>query len=97
MNPPYGREIGAFVRKAATESRKQGTVIVGLIPARTDTRWWWDWVVPHAAEIQFIKGRVKFCIDGVPRQSAPFPSVLVRWGGELPSSPTPDTQLAMFE
>lgn len=86
LNPPYGSAIAAFVKKAAMESRKPGTVVVGLLPARTDTRWWWDWVVPYAAEVQFLKGRVRFCVDGKPAQSAPFPSVLVRWGGQLPST-----------
>ena len=71
------------------ESRKPGTVVVALIPARTDTRWWWDWVVPYAAEVQFLKGRVRFCIGGIQQQSAPFPSALVRWGGELPKSARP--------
>lgn len=84
MNPPYGRSIGAFVKKAALESRKPNTVVIGLLPARTDTKWWWEWVVPYAAEISFLRGRVRFCVDGVQQQSAPFPSVLVRWGGELP-------------
>lgn len=85
-NPPYGRVISEFVRKAALESRKPNTVIVGLIPARTDTSWWWEWVVPYADEIQFLRGRVRFCLDGEPQQSAPFPSCLVRWGGALPST-----------
>ena len=84
LNPPYGREIGSWVEKAARESAENGSVIVGLLPARPDTKWWWEWVVPYAAEIQFLKGRIKFCMNGVPQQSAPFPSCLVRWGGALP-------------
>lgn len=84
MNPPYGREIAAWVEKAARESEKPNTIVVGLLPARTDTTWWTRWVEPVAAEIQFLSGRVRFCIGGVQQQSAPFPSVLVRWGGELP-------------
>lgn len=80
-NPPYGREIGAWVEKCATESEKPGTVVVALIPNRTDTGWYQQWVMPHAAEIVPLAGRVRFCIDGDPQQSAPFPSALVRWGG----------------
>ena len=72
------------MRKAAEESRKPNTVVVALIPARTDTAWWADWVAPYAAEIVFLRGRVRFCLNGVPQQSAPFPSCLVRYGGELP-------------
>ena len=84
MNPPYGREIAAWVEKAARESEKPNTIVVGLLPARTDTAWWTRWVEPMAAEIQFLSGRVRFCIGGIQQQSSPFPSALVRWGGELP-------------
>ena len=58
MNPPYGREIGAWVEKAYRESLN-GAVVVCLIPARTDTRYWHDYIFPNA-EIRFLKGRVKF-------------------------------------
>lgn len=85
LNPPYGRVIGDWMRKAVEESKKPGTVVVCLVPARTDTRWWWDNVVPHAAEVAFIKGRLRFCIDGEEQSAAPFPSALVRFGGALPN------------
>ena len=84
LNPPYGRQIGSWVKKAAMESQKPRTVVVALLPARTDTAWWQDWVVPYAAEIQFLRGRVRFCAEGKQLGSAPFPSALVRFGGELP-------------
>ena len=71
LNPPYGRGINAWVAKAYEESKK-GITVVCLVPARTDTNWWWDSCVHH--EIRFIKGRLKF---GDGKNSAPFPSALV--------------------
>lgn len=58
-NPPYGREIGKWVAKAAEESKKHGVTVVMLLPARTDTRWFHDYIYGKA-EIRFIKGRLKF-------------------------------------
>lgn len=72
MNPPYGREIGLWVEKAYQESLN-GATVVCLLPSRTDTRWFHDWVIGKAAEIRFIKGRLKF---GGADNSAPFPSML---------------------
>ena len=72
MNPPYGREIGKWIKKAY-ESSFEGAVVVCLIPARTDTSWWHDYV-QKAKEIRFIRGRLKF---GGNKNSAPFPSALV--------------------
>lgn len=77
MNPPYGRVIGDWVRKAYEESLK-GALIVALIPARTDTRYWHDYVM-RAKEIRIVKGRLKF---GDGRNSAPFPSAVVIWDGD---------------
>ena len=71
-NPPYGRGIGKWVEKAATSN--EGGVTVLLIPARTDTSWWHDWVVGHATEVRFVRGRLKFS-DG--EKAAPFPSAIV--------------------
>jgi phage N-6-adenine-methyltransferase len=76
MNPPYGREISLWVRKAYKSSLEAGTVIVCLLPARTDTKWWHDYVIAHAAWIRFIKGRLRFSGRG----PAPFPSALVVFG-----------------
>ena len=70
MNPPYGREIGKWVEKAATSNAE---IIVALLPARTDTRWFHSYIYKKA-EIKFIKGRLKF---GDGKNSAPFPSMLV--------------------
>jgi phage N-6-adenine-methyltransferase len=72
MNPPYGRTIGQWMRKAA-EAVKQGATVVALVPARTDTRWWHDYVVP-AHEVRYLKGRLKF---GGAEHCAPFPSAIV--------------------
>jgi site-specific DNA-methyltransferase (adenine-specific) len=71
-NPPYGRVIGDWIRKAYEESRKGATVVI-LIPARTDTKYWHDYVM-KAEEIRFVKGRLKF---GAGTNSAPFPSAVV--------------------
>lgn len=74
MNPPYGREIGQWVRKAWEESLK-GTLVVCLLPARVDTRWWHDYV--KKGHVYFFRGRLKF---GLSRNSAPFPSAIVTFG-----------------
>ena len=71
MNPPYGREIGKWMKKAY-ESAGCGTVVVCLVPARTDTKWWHDYAVK--GQITFVKGRLKF---GGSKNSAPFPSAVV--------------------
>ena len=71
MNPPYGREIGRWMRKAY-ESSRAGATVVCLVPARTDTAWWHDYAVK--GEIRFIRGRLKF---GGQTNSAPFPSAIV--------------------
>lgn len=76
-NPPYGRVINAWVEKAYNESKKDNTLIVMLLPARTDTKWFHNFIY-HKAEIRFIKGRLKF---GGCKNSAPFPSMLVIYKG----------------
>jgi phage N-6-adenine-methyltransferase len=70
-NPPYGRAIRHWVEKAHTESQK-GATVVCLIPARTDTSYWHDFIFPWA-EVRFIRGRLKF---GSSKNSAPFPSAV---------------------
>lgn len=71
-NPPYGRVIGAFVRKGWEESQK-GVTVVMLLPARTDTSWWHDYVM-KADEVRLIRGRLRFV--GA-ENCAPFPSCVV--------------------
>lgn len=74
-NPPYGKEIGAWVKKCFEEVRA-GTceLAVMLIPARTDTRWFHDYIYGKADEVRFVRGRLKF---GGAKNSAPFPSMVV--------------------
>ncbi len=73
-NPPYGREIKHWVRKA---SEAKGGTVAMLIPARTDTIYFHDYIY-NKAEIRFLKGRLKF---GGATNSAPFPSMLVIFRG----------------
>lgn len=76
-NPPYGKDINRWVEKAYMEGHKDGTIVVLLIPARTDTRWFHDYVY-HRAEIRHVKGRLKY---GGGRYNAPFPSMVVIFRG----------------
>jgi phage N-6-adenine-methyltransferase len=71
MNPPYGREIIHWMRKAY-ESSLCGATVVCLVPARTDTKWWHEYAMK--GDIEFIKGRLKF---GNSKNSAPFPSAVI--------------------
>ena len=76
-NPPYGRNIGKWINKGYNESQ-QGKLVVMLIPSRTDTKWFHEYVLK--GEIRFIKGRLKF---GDSKNSAPFPSAIVVFDGRL--------------
>lgn len=71
LNPPYGKEIGKWLYKAL-EARVWGSTVVCLIPSRTDTKWWHNYVM-KADEIRFLRGRLKF---GDSKSSAPFPSAI---------------------
>jgi phage N-6-adenine-methyltransferase len=71
MNPPYGRAIGHWMRKAY-ESAHRGATVVCLVPARTDTAWWHDFAVK--GEVRFLRGRLKF---GQSKKDAPFPCAIV--------------------
>jgi site-specific DNA-methyltransferase (adenine-specific) len=71
MNPPYGKTIIDWVRKADAECTK-GATVVCLVPSRTDTRWFHNYCAHH--ELRFVKGRLKF---GSATNSAPFPSLVV--------------------
>ena len=71
MNPPYGREIGHWMRKAFAAAQA-GATVVCLVPARTDTAWWHTYAI--YGEIRFLRGRLKF---GEAAQGAPFPSAIV--------------------
>ena len=73
MNPPYGRELPKWMKKAYVEARDNGALVVCFIPARVDTEWWHAFAA-KASEIRFPKGRVKFV--GA-ESSAPFPVAIV--------------------
>jgi len=75
VNPPYGRKIGLWIKKGYEEYKK-GKLVIFLIPSRTDTKWWHDYVM-QSDEIRFIKGRLKFSGHKNP---APFPSCVVVFG-----------------
>jgi site-specific DNA-methyltransferase (adenine-specific) len=85
-NPPYGTEISAWVKKAYDESQR-GALVVMLIPARTDTRYWHDYIF-NKAEIRFIKGRLRFGMAGRQTGVAPFPSAVVIFGSKKKTSST---------
>jgi phage N-6-adenine-methyltransferase len=85
MNPPYGREISAFMEKAFEESLL-GATVVCLVPSRTDTQWWHRYA--KRGQIIFLKGRLKF---GGSETSAPFPSaIVIFWGGRLGQAVRPE-------
>lgn len=83
MNPPYGRSIKHWISKA-WEASEDGAVVVCLIPARTDTQWWHDYIWDESinaprngVQLRLVKGRIRF--EGQ-KSSAPFPSVIVIFG-----------------
>jgi site-specific DNA-methyltransferase (adenine-specific) len=75
-NPPYGRRIGEWIEKGIAEWR-QGKMIVFLLPARTDTKWFHNLVLPNANEIRFIRGRLRFIGQDGRSGRAPFPSMII--------------------
>ena len=78
MNPPYEREIAAFMRKAYEESLL-GATVVCLVPSRTDTQWWHRYAM--RGQIIYLRGRLRF---GGAETSAPFPSaIVIFWSGRL--------------
>lgn len=86
VNPPYSRRKSGkpgqedWIKKAAEEGAKPGAVVVLLIPARTDTAAFHDYIY-HRAEIRFIRGRLRFLSDGQKMAAAPFPSMLAIFRG----------------
>lgn len=80
LNPPYGRDLKFWVKKAyESQCGRNGGVIVLIIPARTDTSYWHDFIF-HKAEIKFLRGRLKFEVNGKALNSAPFGSAIVVYG-----------------
>lgn len=91
MNPPYGRGLKEWVRKACLEVMFcDCEVVVALLPVRTDTTWWHEFIIGKA-HVEFLKGRLKFetptmidldegrVLATAPTQAAPFPSAIVTW------------------
>jgi phage N-6-adenine-methyltransferase len=74
MNPPYGRTIREWMKKAY-ESSQNGATVVCLVPARTDTAWWHDFAMK--GKIEFIRGRIRFISANGKGDAAPFPSAIV--------------------
>ena len=79
MNPPYGRTIGAWMEKAHRECRDNGVLVVALIPARTDTHWWHNHVLNACTDVEYVRGRISFYLNGVKGGKAPFPSAIVTY------------------
>ena len=71
MNPPYGKQIGAWMRHA-WHAAQAGATVVCLVPARTDAHWWHDYAMQ--GEVRFVRGRIRFM--GAPH-NAPFPSAII--------------------
>lgn len=88
MNPPYGSGIGQWIEKAH-DSALKGATVVCLVPARTDTRWWWKHCI--FGEIRFLRGRLKF---GGGDTSAPFPSAVIVF---YPGTPSDDASVVWWE
>jgi phage N-6-adenine-methyltransferase len=101
LNPPYGRGIHLWVSKAIEESRR-GMVVVMLLFACTDTKWWID-IWRHSSEIRFISGRLKFLNpEGGEVNSAPKGSAIIVFRPGSGVLPTPmcsliDTQGNLIE
>ncbi|MBO7734501.1 MAG: hypothetical protein J6S67_18195 [Methanobrevibacter sp.] len=77
-NPPYSN-ILPWVQKSYLESCFNGVTVVLLLPARTDSKWFHDFILPFCSEIRFIRGRLKF---GGAKYNAPFPSMVCIFGGK---------------
>ncbi len=75
MNPPYGREIIKWIRKAYYEYSENNGIIIALLPVRTCTKWFHEYVY-EKANIRFIRGRLRFSHA---KLNAPFPSMIVEW------------------
>jgi phage N-6-adenine-methyltransferase len=70
MNPPYGRNLSVWMRKAYEEARDNGALVVCFVPARVDTEWWHRYAAK--GEVRFPKGRVRG-----DTQNWPFPLAII--------------------
>ena len=90
VNPPYSRNLYPWIEKAYKESRKKDVSLVGvLVFSRTDTKWWHDFVIPHAYKIHFIQPRLRFLDSktGKKKGSATAPSVFIVFKGDRSENP----------
>lgn len=82
MNCPYGDITKKWVEKAYAETHgyfgKRAELVVGLLPVKTDLQWFHQYIYKKA-EIRFLKGRLKFEMNGIPQGSATFSSMIVVW------------------
>ncbi len=85
LNPPFGRELPLWLEKCVQEIRREEVESIHvLIPARTDTKWFHEIVVPNAYAIYLIKGRFNFRFDrAIEGANAPFPSMLVHFKRDM--------------
>lgn len=81
-NPPY-HQVGRWAEKAFNEAKKGNCTAVLLVAARTDTRYFWNFL--RFGEIRFLPGRLKFGLPGGTRYSAPFPSAVVIFDQDFPA------------
>ena len=68
LNPPYSRSIGQWMKEAYEETRDGKTMVIALVPARVDTRWYHDYIQGKAAEVKFLRGRLKYTLGGGPSE-----------------------------
>jgi hypothetical protein len=86
-NPPY-KQVQEFLQRARMAATLDATQTFFLVPARTDTNWWFD-MLPNCWNITFLKGRLKFWHpDEQVVASAPFPSAILHLGPATYSPPT---------
>lgn len=86
MNPPWGRQIGRYVRRAHDQARRHSLIVVCLLPASTDTRWWCDYVM-KAADVRFFRGRLHFIRSDGHTGPCTKGSALVIFDSSLPGPP----------
>jgi len=80
VNPPYGREVGLWVKKAYEEHMKHNITVLMLVFSKTDTKWWHNYI-QGLAEVHFIKGRLRFLEEdgSMSKYPAPYPSCWAIW------------------
>jgi phage N-6-adenine-methyltransferase len=91
LNPPYGRGIGRWIKKARQEASAGRACVVCLVPARTDTKWWHDFCMT-ADEIRFLTRRLTFAGAS---NKATFPAAIVIFRGP-PTTPTVRAQIVQI-